>query len=393
MTMKKLSVVLLVAVLVAGCGSGVTYSTMSGSVKILNGSTGAVGLHKSAVRKATTALALENGTYALAPSKMTLTVTGIGFIPVGMTQYDNFKMIDVSGCTATFDRSLGSLTVLRTSGFTMPVGTFCGVSVRCRQTYTMVINDTVAGIYTDPTSPSGLTTTPPAGGGQPIQIHDQNSESDGETGPGGSSTYFDNPITIDENSAPQVYVVFDPTHWVKADLNNGSFSAPRMGGNPPIVPSISRFGKAAYYSNIGTSLSYNMGNRSADSGMSLLFLYADSLTPISVTWQVYNLCSTSGGSAVAYNGNGTLFGTYGLLGLDASHTLAWASPAGGGSNGTFTSYNGVFRMPELSTIGQTTVLRYLCTSNVPQPVSGRNYSSGAPNFTPSGTLTLTLLEN
>jgi hypothetical protein len=325
---------------------------------------------------------------------MTLTVTGIGFIPVGMTQYDNFKMIDVSGCTATFDRSLGSLTLLRTSGFTMPVGEFCGVSIRSRQTYTMVINDTVAGIYSDPASPGGLTTTPPAGGGQPIQIHDQNSEGGGETGPGGSSTYFDNPITIDENSAPQVYVVFNPTHWIKAEYNNGQFSAPRMGGNPPIVPSISRFGKAAYYSNIGTSLSYNMmEHHSADSAMSLLFLYADSLTPISVTWQVYNLCSMSGGSAVAYNGNGTLFGTFGLLGLDASHTLAWASPAGGGANGSFTAYNGVFRMPELSTIGQTTVLTYLCTSNIPQPVSGKNYSSGAPDFTPSGILTLTLLKN
>ena len=391
--MRPTFIVLLTALTFIRCGNGVTYSTTSGSVNILNGPTGAAGLGKFAVRKAAAALPLENGTYALAPSKMTITVTGIGFIPAGMTQYDNFKMIDVSGCTATFDRSLGSLSLLRTSDFTMPTGTFCGVSIRCRQTYTMVINDTVAGIYSDPASPSGLTTTPPAGGGQPIQIHDQNSEGGGETGPGGSSTYFDNPITIDQDSAPQVYVVFDPTHWIKADLNNGSFSAPRMGGNPPIVPSISRFGKAAYYNNIGTSLSYNMGNRSADSGMSLLFLYADSLTPISVTWQVYNLCSMSGGSAVAYNGNGTLFGTFGLLGLDASHTLAWASPAGGGINGSFTAYNGVFRMPELSTVGQTTVLSYLCTSAIPQPVSGRNYSSGAPGFTPSGTLTLTLLEN
>jgi hypothetical protein len=394
MTMKKLSVVVLIAALAfIRCGSGVSYSTVSGSVNILNGPTGAAGLHKSAVRKTTTAL--ENGHYALAPSKMTLTVTGIGFIPVGMTQYDGFKMIDVSGCTATFDRDSGSLSVLRTSDFSMPVGTFCGVSVRIRQPFTMVINDTVAGIYSDPASPSGLTTTPPAGGGQPIQIQDQNySASDGESGPGRCVTYFDTPLTIDENSAPQVYVVFDPTHWIKTQYNNGQFTAPRMGGNPPIVPSISRFGKAAYYSNIGTSLAYRMDNRSADSAMSLLFLYADSLTPISVSWQVYDLCATSGNScAVAYNGNGWRAGLWGMLGLDTSHTLAWASPAPGIGNGTITAYNGVFRMPEISTVGQTTVLTYLCTSNIPQPASGKNYSSGAPDFTPSGTLTLTLLAN
>jgi hypothetical protein len=82
-----------------------------------------------------------------------------------------------------------------------------------------------------------------------------------------------------------------------------------------------------------------------------------------------------------------------MLGLDANHVLAWASPAPGTGNGTISAYNGVFRMPELSTVGQTTVLTYLCTSNIPQPVSGKNYSSGAPDFTPSGILTLTLLKN
>lgn len=385
---------LLAAVACIRCGSGVSYLAASGNVNILNGPTGGAVLAKSAVRKAAAARPLENGTYAIAPSKMTLTVTGIGFIPAGMTQYDNFRMVDVSGCTATFDRSLGSLSVLHTSDFSMPVGTFCGVSIRCRQTFTMVINDTEAGIYSDPASPGGLTTSPPPGGGRPIQIRDQNSDNDGETGPGGCVTYFDSPITIDENTAPQVYVVFDPTHWIKAQYNNGQFSAPRMGGNPPIVPSISRFGKAAYYSNIGTSLSYRMDNRSADSAMSLLFLYADSLTPISVSWQVYDLCARTGNScAVAYNGNGWRSGLWGMLGLDVNHTLAWASPAPGIGNGTITAYNGVFRMPEISTVGETTILSYRCTSDIPQPQSGKNYSSGAPAFTADGTLTLTLLKN
>lgn len=388
--MKQSFVMLLAAVAFIRCGSGVSYSTATGNVNILNGPTGAAGLYKSAVRKTTTAL--ENGTYALAPSKMTMTVTGIGFIPAGMTQYDNVKVVmsDVSGCTATFDLTLGSLSVLRTSDFSMPVGTFGGVSVRCRQTYSMVINDTVAGIYSDPASPGGLTTTPPAGGGQPIQIRDQNSDND----EGNFTTYFDNPLTVDENSAPQVYVVFDPTHWIKADYNNGQFSAPYMAGNPPMIASLSNFGRAAYYSNIGTAMSYNWAGRSIDSGMSLLFLYADSLTPVSVTWQDHDICtSMGGGHVVAFNGNGWRAGLWGMLGLDANHTLAWASPGPNLGNGTINAYNGVFRMPEISTVGQTTVLSYLCTSDIPQPISGKNYSSGAPDFTPSGTLTLTLLKN
>jgi hypothetical protein len=84
---------------------------------------------------------------------------------------------------------------------------------------------------------------------------------------------------------------------------------------------------------------------------------------------------------------------WGMLELDASHTLAWASPAPGIDNGTINADNGVFSRLEISTIGQTTVLRYLYTADIPHPLSGKNYTSGAPNFTPSGTLTLTLLEN
>jgi hypothetical protein len=393
--MKTIWSVLLVAITLCGCGTGVSYSTASGTVNILNGPTATSGLPKSVMRKTTTVPPLENGTYALAPSKMTLTVTGIAFLPVGKTQYDNVNVMSLSGCTATYDRSVGSLAVLNTSDISVPCGTYCGVAIRVRQTYTMVINDTAAGIYSDPAVPSHLSTTAPAGGGQPIQIRDQNSDSDGEEGACGSATYFDSPITVDKDARPQVYVVFDPTHWIKASYNNGSFDAPRMGGNPPIVPSISNFGKAAYYNNMGTTMAYRMDGHNLQSGTSLLFLYADITTPITVTWQVHDICVPTGGSAVvAYNGNGMRAGLWGMLGLDANHMLAWASPAPSKlSDGTITGYSGVFRMPEISTVGQTTVLSYKCMDDVPRPISGRNYSSGAPDFTADGTLTLTLLAN
>jgi hypothetical protein len=391
MTMKKLSVVVLIAAFAfIRCGSGVTYSTASGIVNILNGPTAAAGLSKSAaLGKAASAL-VSNGTYALSPSKMTLTVTGLGFLPpdVGANQVHIFA---ITPCIATYDRSLGSLSVLNSGDITVPVGTFGSLTIEYNTTYTVVMDDTVAGIYSDPDAPGHLTTTRPAGGGRPIQVRDQNNPGDKEH----ATFYFSSPATFGEGSVPQIYVVFDPTHWVKADYNNGQFSLPHMGGNPPIIPSMSSFGKATYYSNIGTAMSYLWGGRALDSSMSLLFLYADTATPVSVTWQDGSICQSGiNAMVVAFNGNGTLFGTYGMLGLDADKVLAWASPVNtGGNNAVFSGYSGVYKMQELSILGQTTVVSYSCTSNVPQPVSGPNYSSGAPNFTPSGTLTLTLLEN
>ncbi len=392
--MKQTLAALLIALSVGGCGTGVSYSTATGTLSILNGPTNmAATAASTGTGKSISARLTPDGDYALSPSKMTMTVTGIGFIPLGRNQ-NEVNISPVSGCTATYDRSVGSLAVLRASDITVPVGTFHGVVIRYSTTYTMVMNDSTAGIYSDPSAPNLLTTTAPSGGGQPIQIRDQNSDQDF----GHATTFFASPITIDEDSIPLVYVVFDPTHWVKAMLFNGSFSAPRMGGNPPIIPSISSFGKAAFYSNIGTAMSYRWDGRGIDSGISLLFLYADATTPVSVTWQDHEICTPTplGGNVpvVAFNGNGTLWGTFGMLGLDANHTLAWASPGGMSSDrSTITGYNGVFRMQEISTIGQTTVLSYQCTANVPQPASGPNYSSGAPDFTADGTLLLTLIAN
>jgi hypothetical protein len=385
--MKRILSVLAIVIFVGGCGSGVGYSVTTGTLNVLNGPTNSPVL--AGLPKQVASLPLQDGDYALSPSKMTMTVTGIGFIPPAGNA-NEVQITSISPCAATYDRSVGSLALLRSSDITVPVGTFGGVTIEYSVTYTMVMNDSIAGIYSDPDAPGHLTTTAPAGGGRPIQIRDQNSNGDY----GHATTYFDPPITIDKDSVPQIYAVFDPTHWVKATLNNGTFSAPRMGGNPPIIPSLSSFGKAAFYSNIGTPMSYLWGGRGIDSGISLLFLYADAAKPVSVTWQDHDICSPMGGDpVVAFNGNGTLFGTFGMLGLDASHTLAWASPGQASGDGTISGYSGVFKMPEISTIGQTTVVSYLCTSNVPQPVSGPNYSSGAPNFTAGGTLTLMLLEN
>ena len=386
--MKKTWVILLATIVVAGCAMETNHPTATGKLSILNGPTAAAPATR--LSKKIASLSSLGGDYRLSPSKMTITITGVGYFPVGGNPM-SAAISAVSGCTATYDRSKGSLATLNTSDITVQTGTFGGVVIRYSNTYSVVIDDSAAGIYSEPTAPGKLVATPPSGGAQPIQVTDQNAGSED----GNSFICFASPVTIGTDSTPQVYVVFDPTHWLMTTISNGSFSPPRMSGNPPISPSVSKFGKAAFYSNIGTAMAYPWGV-GAGGNVSLLFLYGDSATPVSVTWQDQAICPSSSDMnwVMAFNGNGTSLGTYGMLGLDANHTLAWASPSGvSDDRKSITGYDGVFRMPEISTVGQTTVLSYLCTSTIPQPVSGPNYSSGAPDFVPAATLTMTLLED
>jgi hypothetical protein len=384
---------LVFALTAVGCGGGGGESgpTVAGAVKVLNGPT-SIGVTSSA--RAAISVGLPDGTYRLSPSRMTFSITGVGLVPAGASGSDvHVKIHSLSDCTASYDRSQGSLAVMTDCAVEAPTGSFGGIVLQYDPTYTVVMDDSEAGIYSDPSAPGGLTTTLPAGGAKPIQVTDQNQV----TLPGQIVTYFTTPLTIAEGSTPQLYVVFDPTHWMVATLSGGSFAAgaPRMSGNPPIVPAASAFGKAALYTNIGTTMSYRSDGCSGNSCESLLFLYGDATTPVSVTWQDHDICTPMGGSpVVAFNGNGTLWGTCGMLGLDAQENLAWVSPAGfSSSSGAVTGYTGVYSMPALSSLGETTSLAYKCTTTVPQPAAGTNYSSGAPAFTPDGTLSLTLLAN
>jgi hypothetical protein len=389
---KHILTALLASAFLMGCGNNGTnhpsYQTIAGKLSVLNGATSAVVQPKMAAPANSQAShALSNGDYALSPSKMTMTVTGFGFIPEN-GDLNATTMYSISACNATYDRSVGSLALLNSSDISVPIGTFGGLVVKYNVTYAVVMNDSIAGIYSDPDAPNHLTTTAPSGGARAIQVRDQNNTGDD----GYSYIYFPSPITISADSTPQIYVVFDPTHWIKAMYNNGTFDAPRMGGNPPIIPSMSSFGKAAFYSNLGTAMSYNWAACGNKACMSLLFLYADAATPVTVTWQDHFVCQASGSWVVAFSGSGTHVGNFGMLGLDASHTLAWAAPGAMASDRqSITAYCGVYRMPEVSTVGQTTVLSYKCTADVPQPASGQNYSSGAPGFAADDTVWLTLL--
>jgi hypothetical protein len=372
-----------------GGGGGGGGALVQGTAHLLNGSTGSTGapaLNAAARSAAAPSAALSDAMYRITPARMTVTVTGVSFdrsaAKAGMNR------VDLSGCTATFDLSKASLTSLGDCALSAPEGTWTLLTVFYSNTYQAVFDDAAAGLYS---TSSGLSTSEPQGGAQPLSVTDQNAgQAEGQL-----TVTLPSVVTFDAGHPPEVYVVFNPIHWMATTVSGGSPGAPRMSGNPPIIASTSSFGKAQYYTNVGTlGATPWTGDQ-----LGLVFLYFDAATPYLVTQVDGNTFLPNGlgyaDPAVSFDADTLEWGLFGRLGLDADGVLAWA-PAyydNTGQNPVVLGYRGVAEMEQLDTVGSTTSLSYRATTSPPAPSSGVNYSSGHPSFTPDGSYTLTLLVN
>lgn len=376
---------LTVFLLLSGC-----VPTTNGVLRILNGATTPAQvtnpLNARDVGVARYALT-DPGHWRLSPATMSVQVTGISLLPVGYFE-PHATILEIEGCTATYDRALGSLVELSACALPVPVGTFGGLTLLYDPTFELVMDDAVAGIYSDPSAPGQLVTTRPAGGPGAIRVTDPHASTG--RGRGTATQFFPSPVTIAEDDTFVLSLVFDPTHWPHAELLDDGFQPPKLGGEAPLMPAPGGLGKAALYSNLPSTASFNLSGRT-DPPLGFLFLYADERTPATVLWQQGTVCP--GGPMAAYAGDGTEVGTWGRLGLDADGVLAWASaaPVMGDKPPRTTGYTGVYRMNERQALGETTTLSYRCTSEVPPTSGGATYASGAPDFVPDGARLLTLL--
>ncbi len=374
---------------------------VAGSMQFLNGATTAPpttaqsSLMNAASSSGPSALGTpSDGPWKLTPKKMTVTVTGVAFAEPGTDPNQvSTNMVSVSGCSATYDQTQPSLMKLSDCAIAAASGTYGSVTIAYSTTYQVLIDDP-AGIYTDPTSSTGLTTARPSGGPQIIPVRDQN----GGSATNYMTTYFASPVSVDKNNPPKLFVVFNPIHWVTTMVSGGVPAAPGMSGNPPITPAVSGFGKAEYYSNLGTIQAFDSGafGCSGNSCTSFLVLYSDATTAQSVNQVDGNLqlCNgTNNSPNVAFNQNGLSWGTFGMLGRDSGGVLTWALPGPTTNNNTAISgYRGVMQMSEVAALGGSTTLSFQCTTSPPAPLAGAvNYGSGHPSLTPGGTISLTLL--
>jgi hypothetical protein len=266
--------------------------------------------------------------------------------------------VTLTNCSPIYKRSDASLSAILDCAFQVPSGTYIGVDIGVATTAQVLINDTVHGIYTDPASPTGLSSSPPAGGAQLVPMT--------VPGPGGSGNVLTieaaltTPFVVGNGQADggsqaiELTIVEDMIHTVFVDVNGSTLRFDTSLPLPPVflVPSVSGPGKVEYYSPTGTgqNVSIGPGGTGNEAGSVRLF-YAPPPQPTFV-WHVVNGPSESfAANPAKYTGSG--FKPGGYLGLDASGTACWALP----TDFSWTSYSQLCEMKVPANVGGTATLQ------------------------------------
>jgi len=371
--------VLAMAILAAACGSSVG-GKITATARMLNGATPAATGPLAPPRSALVA-AGSDGAWQVSPDKLRLTLDSLYFQSQGQGQ----ETVQLTGCQVTYDRSQPGLTKLADCPFSLATGTYTHVLAKFSDSYDVLINDATNGIFTDPTSPTKLSRSAPAGGAQFVTVT--------TTGgfPLGNGDF--NPPWVATASTPDagtangltVSVVIDALQYFQVTISGSTATIGVDGmGNvkaPDTVVAVGTPAAVNYYvaSALGTALSFNLSALDAPAGfqgmLTLSVLYSSPTTPSALSMGF-------AGSPTGCGPFGAMFylrGEFGYLGLDASGTLGWAGTSATDTTSGTPPFTSVMSLAQAGSLGASTVFKCLQTSVDPAP-GGGSFDSGAPSI-------------
>lgn len=321
--------------------------------------------------------------YIVSPRKAKITFTSVIF-----RDKDGGELLTstFSGCNATYDRSLAAKSTLLACSIAMPEGDVGQIAVAYDRTLQILVSDATNGIYSDPSIATGFSTSPPAGGAAYVpfllQVGSGNERS--------TSVIFATPISITSASAPVLYITTDMIQTLQLQVNTGGTTlAPTthgQGSDPVALFASLAPGSSAFYSNANSIESYRVG--SVNEYRSLRIFYDQSGNPLYL--MSLNTCGILGNQNGSWATPPIGGGVGGWLGRDSNKIIAWAAPSTAAP--PYSGYSVYYVMPELTAIGQTTILKCKETAAPPVPADGKTYASGAPAMpSPDRTWTFTLL--
>jgi len=378
---KLVPVVLLIT---AACGDSTGPRAVSGTAHLVHGPSVAAGvsLDRRAAPMANFAVTPSGGHWYISPDQGKITITSLSFHDAS----GNVQAATFSGaCTASYNRASPTLSSILDCPFSLASGTYVEVDIGVSNVFQVLINDATHGIFTDPGSPTGLSTTAPAGGAAFVNLTIPTSAD--ANGVMTMQTAFDTPVVVDSASPPTITLILDMIHTVLMNVNGSALTFDTSLPQPAVhvTPTVTGPGRVEFYSASGTADNVNAGiATSGNESTSIRVVYNAASTPIDVWSPVI-------GPSEAWNASPTAgapqFTIGGYLGLDASGTLCWALPA----TYTYAQYAYLKSMKPAAAIGGTTVLKSKAATTAPAPVSGTTYASGCPAFTPDQQTTLTLV--
>jgi hypothetical protein len=315
-----------------------------------------------------------DGLWTISPDQGRVTLDFLSFADNAGRQ----QQAPLTNCVVTYTRATQSLSHILDCPFQVSAGTYTALSLGFSSQVQVLVNDAAHGFYSDPSSSTGIATSPPTKGAQFVTV--PRPVAAPHTTDWVFGYYLTSPLVVDSGARANVGIVVDMTHTLYVTVTAGIAAFDTLHGGFPVYlhASVSGVSGAEYYTSTQTAentLSLERGVR---------VFYQSPSQPSFV------ISGTNDDSfpAGAWNANpatsppidGSGHRTGGYLGLDATGTLCWALP----KDFTYSRYVEIVRMPVVRTLGGSTTLTLQHTSNVPPPISGNTYSSGCPSITPDG---------
>ena len=329
-----------------------------------------------------------DGRWYLSPDQAKVTISRISLVGTGM----NVQAANLVNCTPTYSRADASGTQLLDCPFTLPGGTYLGVSINLETASEILFDDAANGIYSDPAAATRIASTPPAGGAQFVPFTPIGPG--GTTGPFSLGAFLDQPFvfgTGGNGASTDVFLALDLVHTVFGNVSGGTMTLDESLPIPPafVIPGIGSAPKQQFYTSTGTANNVPapcpVGCPSNDENQSVRISYSAGAT------QPYELFGPDFGQVEPVDPatspiypDGCKRGGY--LGFDGTR-LCWAMPA----DCLFTSYVQLCEMTLGSSLGATSSVQCQHMTTVPAPSSGATYASGCPTIAPDTTATFTLV--
>lgn len=371
----------------APAGNGAA-KTVAGTMSfVLGGTSGAsssnvAGLERQAGGSAQSASLLAGDQYIVSPRAAKITYTSVVFKGADGSTLGTSAL---SNCTVTYDRSLVSGSGLLDCAFSAPIGDIYQIAVSFNKTLQLLVSDSKFGIYSDPLSATGYSTSAPASGASYVPF----TTTIGDTSSSRATPIlFASPVTIVAGSTPKLYITTDMIQTFQLVVNAGGATLTAGGGNDPVAlfggPTP---GSSSFYSNANQIDSYKVGSVNGFQSLRLFYNQAGAPLFLMRTSVSGNMCGVDSAAKAAW-ASPPLNDIGGWLGRDSNKILAWSVPLAA----SYATYGAYFEMAEQTVIGQSTVLKCIASGSPPAPADGKTYASGAPPMpSPNATVTLTLL--
>jgi hypothetical protein len=375
------------AVMVFGCTSSSSTSIHATAHIVRGAST----TSSAALRAGTAKNQLgADGHWFLSPDEVQVTVKRIELVDTS----GHSTQVQFDSCAPTFHGNAAELSSVLDCPFTLTqAGTFIGVNLTVDATAKVLIDDATNGIFTDPSSPTGLSRTAPTGGAQLVSMTASQS-TDGLT----SELLLSQPLVVtdqeaDAGVAPTITVLADTIHTVFANISGSSATFDTSLPQPPVALVAtadaidSGQGSVEYYAPSGTAGNVTMPLASTGNETGSLRVFYTAPNQPALVWHVVPGPSEAWAASPASSAGTGSFKTGGYLGLDSTGTLCWALP----TDFSYQTYSRLCRMQVPAAVGDTTTIECQSMSAVPAPVSGDTYASGCPSITPDSSTTVTLV--